>query len=201
MKKILFSFATVAMMFGLYSCGGGTAKTVVAENPNGQEIGLTRSEAITFQAPGKRAFGKGVSFDESTARQLAELDARTAFSNALDAAIVSAAKKASVEITQYAGGNNDGRSNTDGGGKINTLSSSISANIIRNTSVIMMDKFFGMDRQYTIYVCLEYQGSPSDIAKEAAEQVKQGVSDADREKIQRELDSFQKEIENKLNNR
>lgn len=201
MKKILFSFAAVAMLFGLYSCGGGTAKTVVAENPDGREIGLTRSEALCLQAPGKRAYGKGVSFDESTACQMAELDARTKFSNALDAAIVSAAKKASVQITQYAGGNNDGRSNTDGGLKQNTLSSSISANIIRNTSVIMMDKFFGMDRQYTIYVCLEYQGSPSDIAKEAAEQVKQGVSDADREKIQRELDSFQKEVENKLNNR
>lgn len=200
MKKFLFSFAVVAMMVGLYSCGG-TAKTVVAENPDGQERPLTRSEALELQAPEKRASGKGVSFDESTARQLAELDARTRFSNALDVAIVSAAKKANVEITQYAGGNNDGMSNTDGGGKSNTLSSSISANIIRNTSVIMMDKFFGKDRRHTIYVCLEYQGSPSDIAKEAAEQVKQRVSDVDREKIQRELDNFQKEVENKLKSR
>lgn len=33
MKKFLFSFAAVAMMFGLYSCGGGTAKTVVQNTP------------------------------------------------------------------------------------------------------------------------------------------------------------------------
>lgn len=33
MKKILFLFAAVAMMFGLYSCGGGTAKTVVQSTP------------------------------------------------------------------------------------------------------------------------------------------------------------------------
>lgn len=200
MKKFLFSFAVVAMMFGLYSCGG-TAKTVVAENPDGREIGLTRSQALEFQAKGKRASGKGVSFDESTARRLAELDARAIFSNALNAAIVSAAEKADVKITQYAGGNNDGMSNKDGGEKINTFDSSISANIVRNMSAIMMDKFFGKDRQYTIYVCLEYQGSPSDIANEVTEQVKQRVSDADREKIQRELDSFRKEIENKLKNR
>lgn len=33
MKKFLFSFAVVAMMFGLYSCGGGTAQTVVQNTP------------------------------------------------------------------------------------------------------------------------------------------------------------------------
>lgn len=200
MKKILFSFVAVAMMFGLYSCGG-TAKTVVAENPDGQGIVLAKSQSIAIQAPGKRAFGKGVSFDESTACRLAELDARTRFSNALNTAITSAIENASVEIKQYAGGNNDGMSNKDGGGKSISFESSISANIVRNMHVIMMDKFFGKDRQYTIYVCLEYQGSPSDIANEVTEQIKQRVSDTDREKIDSELNRFRKEIENKLNNR
>lgn len=33
MKKFLFSFAAITMMFGLYSCGGGTAQTVVQNTP------------------------------------------------------------------------------------------------------------------------------------------------------------------------
>lgn len=196
MKKFLFSFAVVAMMQGFYSCGSN--KPVAAENPYGQHMTLTECEAYALQLPGKRVSGKGVSFDESTARQLAELDARARFSDALETAIISAAKKANVEITQYAGGDNDGMSNTDGGKKGNTLASSVSGNIIRNTDVVKVDKFFGNNRQYTVFVCLEYQGNPSDIAKEATSQIKQRVSDVDREKIQRELDDFQKEVENKL---
>lgn len=196
MKKLLFSFAAVAVMFGVYSCG--SSKSVTAENPYGQQMTLTECEAYALQLPGKRVSGKGVSFDESAARQLAELDARAKYSDALEAAIISASKKANVEITQYAGGDNDGMSAIDGGTKSNTLAKSVSGNIIKNTSVVKVDKFFGKNRQYTIFVCLEYQGNTADIAKEAANQVKQRVSDADREKIQRELDDFQKEVEDQL---
>ena len=168
------------------------------ENPYGVQVALTKSEQMAAQAPGKRAYGKGVSFNESTARQLAEMDARGQLSRALDDAIVSAAKVVGFDITQYAGGDGEGMTNTDGGQQQNTLLKSVSSNIITGTSVINTDKFYGKDRKYTIFVCLEYNGSVADMAKKAAEQVKQRVSESDRAKIQQENEKFQQEIEKDL---
>lgn len=196
MKKItFFVFVLVAML--LVSCGSSKSGT---SNPYGKEMVLTESEAYALQKPGKRAAGKGESYDESAARQLAELDARATFSNALASAIVSAAKKSNVDITQYAGSTTDGMTATDGGGQANTMAKSISTNIIKNTNIVKVNKFFGNNRVYTIFVCLEYIGEIEDMAKEAAQQVKQRVSDEDRAKIQYELEKFEKEIKNDLIN-
>ena len=88
--------------------------------------------------------------------------------------------------------------NTDGGQKQNTLTKSISSNIISGANVINTDKYYGKDRKYTIFVCLEYNGSVADIAKKAAEQVKQRISDSDRAKIQEENEKYEQEIEKEL---
>lgn len=202
MRELILLSAISAMMFAFTSCGSSNkvpqASKAEQENPYGAEVFQTEVEKYAEALPGKRAYGKGVSFSESAARQLAELDARAQFSRSLDAAITSAAKVVGFDISKYAGGNNEGMSNTDGGQQQNTLAESISSNIIANTNVVKQNKFYGKDRKYTIFVCLEYNGSVADIAKTAAQQVKQRISDVDREKIQKENVKFEQEIEKKL---
>ena len=200
-KSILVSFVTL-MALTISSCGSSNkvpqASKAEQENPYGTEVFKTDAEKYAEEAPGKRAVGKGVSFSESTARELAEMDARAQMSRAIDAAIVSASKRSNVDINQYAGGNNEGKTATDGGLQSNTLDKSISSNIVANANVVKTNKFYGKDRKYTIFVCLEYNGSVADIAQKAAQLVKQRVSDKDREKIQAEHEKFQKEIEKDL---
>ena len=75
---------------------------------------------------------------------------------------------------------------------------SISSNIISGTNVIKTDKFYGKDRKYTIFVCLEYNSSLADIAKKATEQIMQRVSDEDRAKIRQENEKYQQEVVNDL---
>ena len=202
MKKYIIMSTVAVMVWGLVSCGSSQkvpqASKAEQENPYGAQVFQTKSEQMAAEAPGKRAYGKGVSFSESTARQMAEMDARGQLSRALDAAIVSASKSVGFDITQYAGGDGEGMTNTDGGQQQNTLTKSISSNIISGATVINTDKFYGKDRKYTVFVCLEYNGSVADIAKKAAEQVKQRISDSDRAKIQQENEKFQKEIEKDL---
>ena len=200
MKKVLLSTLAVTLLFA--SCGTSTTVPQASKseqtNPYGQELFKTKSEQLAEEAPGKRASGKGVSFSESAARQLAEMDARAQLSRNLDAAIISAAKVVGFDITQYAGSDGEGMTKTDGGQQANTLSKSISENIISGTNVINTDKYYGKDRKYTIFVCIEYNGSVADIAKKASEQVKQKISDSDRTKIQKENEKFQQEIEKDL---
>ena len=202
MKKTFFVLIMFATSLAFISCGSTSkvpqASKAEQENPYGTSVFKTPSEKLAAEVPGKRAYGKGVSFDESTARQLAEMDARAQLSRALDAAINSAAKKVGFDITQYAGGDGEGMTATDGGRQVNALAESISQNIISGANVINTDKYYGKDRKYTIFVCLEYNGSIADIAQKATEQVKQRISDRDREKIQQENERFQQEIEKDL---
>lgn len=75
----------------------------------------------------------------------------------------------------------------------------VSQNIIRNTHVVKKNKYYNSKNKiYTIFICLEYMGEVSDIAKNTTEQIIQQVSDKDRSKIQKEIDAFKKEIELKL---
>lgn len=203
-KNILMVAFAVAAMLVLNSCGS-SQKTAVPhasksemENPYGSEVFKTEAELYAEAMPGKRASGKGVSASESAARQLAEADARAQFSRAIDAAIISASKSVGFDITQYAGGDNEGQTVTDGGQQQNTLVKSISSNIVANTNVVKTNKFFGKDRKFTVFVCLEYNGSIAEIAQKAAQQVKQRIPDEARKKIQDENGKFEQEIEKGL---
>ena len=205
MKKYLISSVVMVFVLIVSSCGTSNkvpqASKQEQENPYGAELFKTEAEKYAEAAPGKRAAGKGVSFSESSARELAEMDARAQMSRAIDAAIVSAAKASNVELQKYAGSDNEGMTATDGGLQANTLTKSISSNIVANANVVKTNKYDGKDRKYTIFVCIEYNGSVAEIAQKAAQQVKQRISDKDREKIQAEHDKFQKEIEQNLQQR
>ena len=202
MKKTFLSSAVAVVVVFFTSCGSSknaiSASKAELENPYGVQLSQTKSEQMAAEAPGRRAFGKGVSFNESTAHQIAEMDARAKLSRALDAAIVSASKAINFDITQYAGSDNEGMKKTDGGEQQNSLTKSISSNIVSGATVINSDKFYGKDRKYTVFVCLEYNSSVAEIAKNATEQIKQRVSDDDRKKIQQENEKYQMEVENNL---
>lgn len=202
MKKIVCLSQLAILMLALASCGSSKkvpqASKAEMENPYGAEVFKTEAELYAEAMPGKRAYGKGVSASESAARQMAELDARAQFSRSLDAAIISAAKVVGFDITQYAGGNNEGMTSTDGGQEQNTLLKSVSSNIIASTTVVKQNKYYGKDRKYTIFVCVEYNGSVADIAKQATQQIKQRISDTDKAKIQQENEKFEQEVEKSL---
>lgn len=204
-KQLLYSFL-VAVCATLVSCGSKQSVVTAPQqtnpsNPYGEKLQLTECESYALAAPGKRAVGKGTSFNESTARQLAELDARAAFSNAIDVAVKAGAEAANFDITKYMGTDNAGATNTDGGGRNNTDNTAFSANIIKNTNIVKLDKYFGKNRQYTVFVCLEYNGSIADMVKSATQNVRQLVSDEDRNKIDENLNAFQKKMEDELQNR
>ena len=188
----LFLATAFTMVLTLSSCGSSKSSTT---SDYGQEVKNVESQEYALQAPGKRAWGTGRSNREDIATTLAETNARQRFSDALEAAIISASKVRGVSIEQYAGGYNDGMSNTDSGVQTNTLAKSVSANIIRNAYQVKLNRFNNaQNHQWTVFVCLELAGTPDDIAKEAVAQIKQRVSDEDRKKIDDANNAFEKEI-------
>lgn len=169
-------------------------------NPYGTSVFQTECEKYALADPVRRAVGKGVSFNESTARNLAELDARAAMSRAIDAAVEDAAKSSSFGYQQHSGNDTSGQSAYDEGGKTNTTSASYSANIIKNTSIVKTDKFLGSNKQYTVFVCLEYNGSSAEMVRNITQNVLQRIPDNARKNINDEINAFENTVESKLKN-
>ena len=208
MKKTLFSVcilllanaAVANITTSMNNCANMYSITADDDdNPDGKEIKLTAAEEYALKEPGKRAAGKGVSSRESMAQQLAETDARRQFSDAISTAILSASKDFGLQYTQYAGDDEQGMNIADEGSKAMTIAKSVSENVIKGTTLVKKNKFYNKkNRRFTIYVCLEYNGSVGEMAQEVAQSLKQRVSENDRAKIVREMKEFEAEIEKQL---
>lgn len=187
-KAILILFAAILSV------------NVWADNGDyGDKVKLTESESYALKKPATRASGKGTSMRENIARQKAMDDARGALSQSLEMAIMNASKNLSYEIEEFSASDEDGQSLYEGGSRSNTLSKTISQNVLKGTPIVKEDKFYKkQNRMYTVFVCVEYNGSVEDLAEATVKELRNRIPDKDRSRIDSELDKWQKEIENEL---
>ena len=210
MKK---SFTSVLVSVSFILCLVGTmpansssmtifSTSTTDDDDRGEEVKKTKSELYAEKMPEKRSAGKGVAPKETMARQLARLDARANFAEAISSSVISASKETDCDLTQYAGDDEEGMSVDDAGGRAKTFKQSITEEVIRNTVEVMKNTFFNKrTHKYTVYVCLEYNGEVSNLIDQVVKKVRQKVSDKDRRRIEANLDQFEQEIEKKLKNR
>ena len=192
------AFGMVAMLM-LTPCISYANNYYQDEDDRGSEVKQTEAEKYAEKKPVIRQAGKGVSFKETSARQLARLDARTSFAETLSAAIVSAAKNVYGELSSFAGDDESGQGVTEGGEKQGTLSKSIANEVIKNTVEVKKNTFYNKrTRRYTVYVCLEYSGEVKDMAHEVVQTVRQRIPQKDRKRIEENLEKYEFEVEKEI---
>ena len=169
------------------------------EAPDGTRLSINEAIRMAEEKPGTRAYGKGVSADEGFARQQAELDARRQMSDNIAAAVLSAAEKVGFDFFESASTDTEGMGVSDNGSKQNNLARSIADNIVASTMVIKTERYFGKNRRYTVYVCIEYNGEAKDMSQSITRKLRQKVSDENRSRIDAEADRFKQEVEDFLN--
>lgn len=195
-----FSFSLVAAVCAILTFAScSSSSNVAGPSEFGERVDATECQKMAEEKPAIRNFGMGQSAKMYSARQLAEMDARASMSSRLDGAIRAAAKRAGFDISQYAGDDKKGGNAYDNGGTQNTFMEAVTSNILANTVTLKTETFLAKNKQYTVFVCIEYSGSAEDMAKAVFQAVKQNVSDTDRAKIDNENDKFIKEIEEFLN--
>ena len=203
MKKLIVLSMAAAIAVSMASCGSSKpsvqASSSEQENPYGQKVFKSDCQKMAEAMPGKRFWGQAEHFKQSSATQLAELDARTKISNKIDAAITAAAEMADVDLTKYSGTRDDGMSGTDAGAKQNTLGQSVSQNIVSGTTNINTEAYYGKNRKYTVFVCIELDGTTADLAESATKKIVDRIDANDRAKIESDIDKFKDRIEKELN--
>ena len=198
MKKILFFAASALFTLMIISCGSSKSTASQENSVYGTKLEQNECYKLAEAMPQKRVVGTGQSFSESTARQQAELDARAQLSRKIDAAILSASRNFNLDYAKSIGNSGEAKHDLNTEGKRAVLQQEISQNIISRTSVIKTERYATKSRMFTVFVCVEYDGTSEELAKKSVEIVKHVVSDADRAKIDAQQDAFMKETERLL---
>lgn len=198
MKKFFVLAITVtAMLFA--SCGTQKqASSSALRSSIGDALPEEPCIALAEEAPLIRKYGNGQHFKESTARNLAENQARASFARSIAAAVKTATEEIGVSLDKYAGDDTDGHSVSDQSGEGNDFIMSIASEIVKNTHPIKTTRYLKSNNQYNIYVCLEYMGTENQMTEQIEDSLKDKISPEDRAKLEKRHNDFRQRALNAL---
>lgn len=174
------------------SCGS----TNKASNttPYGQKLEDDICISEYKKKPTIRAYGMATHFKESAATSLAEGQARAMFVRKIESAVLAATEELAVSLEQYAGGVADGQHVSDQSAEGNSYVTTIAEQVVRNTHTIETSRYYGDNKQFTIFVCMEYKGGEFELVNQIESNVKERISLGDRAKIEQRHDKFRDRI-------
>ena len=159
---------------------------------------MNECQILAEQSPATRAYGEATNHRLSFAKAYAEGQARAALARAISAIIKTATNEADLSWEKYAGTTSEGQSVIDEGSKGEGKALQIAEEIVENTVVIKTNQYMQPNRQYHIFVCVEYQGDVTKMAAKIVDKVKQQVPDEDRIKMEYQFQKFEEKIEKEL---
>lgn len=155
-------------------------------------------EQLQEDKPAVRAVGVGEHFKEMTARNIAEAQARGQFVRMLESKIKTSTAQDAGGYSLYAGDSASGNSMDDQMAKANDFVQSIANDIAANMVLIKTSKYILPNKQYKVYVCLEYQEGVSAMAAKVATKIAQKIPDEEKLKMNFEFEQYRKRIEEEL---
>lgn len=202
--KILSAAVIIVAAAMLTGCGGSKKVTPsgstkgTKESAFGTEIELNEAQKLAEKSPATRAWGEAVDFDLSSATAYAEAEARGKFARAIASHIKAAERKSGFSYQKASASETEGASVTDNGSKNERLVMSVAEELVENTVTIKTVQYFQPNRQYHVFVCLEYQGGASKLAQQISDKVKQRISDDERLKMNFEFEKFRQAVDEEL---
>lgn len=155
-------------------------------------------EQLQEEKPALRAVGIGQHFQESTARNIAEAQARAQFARALSSKVKTATTSEASSYTVSSSDLATGNSISDQIAKTNSFVDAAANEVVAGTVPIKISKYMLSNNQYKVYVCLEYQKGVSELAAEVAKRVEQKIPDEQKHKMNFEFEQYRKRIEAEL---
>ncbi len=203
--KLLKTFASMLAICAISACGSSKQATTPSGSDKGTkqhawgtEIELNECQLLAEESPATRAWGDATNHRLSFARSYAEGQARAALARAVAAIITTATNESDLGWEKYAGTLTEGASVVDEGSKSDGKVLQIAQEVIESAVVIKTNQYMQPNRQYHVFVCVEYQGDATKMADKIIDEVKQLVPDEDRIKMEYQFQQFEEKIEKEL---
>ena len=201
MKKFTF-FASIALAMFMQSCGSSqqvaTAPVnVVSQNQVQQdiEVALNPCEEYSLKATSQRAVGTGVHFRETTADNLAQLNARANLAKALQQCVQAATKNYADGKELFAADGESSSYVTDQSAGVADSEAGWAKELIKGAPVVMKRKYKTPDNQWRIYVCVEYQESVAEMAAKITKVFNEKLTQEQKARIDFNEQKFKQEMQ------
>lgn len=198
MKKL---FIAVSVVLACMFCACGGSKQVVTttnDYPEEFNIKKTESQLLAEEKPATRAWGEAYDTSESFAKQYAALSARGEMATSLAAKITQKVRMNGIDFSQAAVTDTEGKGVQDVEKKREILVKQVADEVVTNTIIINTDTKWAKNRQYHVYVCVEYNGDVAEMAKAVNNRIQQLIPDEDRLKMEYQFQKFEEELKEEL---
>lgn len=180
------------------SAGGGSPSRHSQSSAYGTKQEETECQRLAEEKPATRAFGDATNHSLSYAKTYAAGRARAELALAVKGKITAATHEANINFEKYAGSDTEGSSISDQGSKQDLMIQQIAEETIENSVVIKTETYIQPNRQYHVFVCVEYQGDATKMANTIVDKVKQRIPDEDRIKMEYNFQKFEEKIKQEL---
>ncbi len=194
--KYCFNFAViVAAVLSLVSCGTTNSAMTKKTNPYGEVMESNECIDLAEADPVRRQYGLGQHFKEQTAGNLAEANARASFARKISAAIVAGTESTSAQLEKYTRNDKIGTSVADESSETGDFLTSITSEIIKNTSAIKTIRYYNSEtQQWTVFKCLEFLGTKDEMVEQIIETLKDNISKEDRALLEARHEQFRQRM-------
>ena len=149
-------------------------------NPNGKKVPTDKVVKYALKQPERRASGSGEHFNEASASNIAEMNARAEFARKIENAVMVSSDYMSTYKSQTVANNNSAATLVEGETQTKDVMSSVSSQILRNVHVVKKSAYYQDNKIYKVYVCVEFMGTPEQMYTGFAEVLKRNLSDEDK---------------------
>lgn len=193
-KEIFLTLVILAVIVGLSSCGANRAQSR-QEVTGDIAIAAEPCEEYAMKEPARRASGTGMHFQETTARNLAELNARAQLARNLQTCIESATSSYSGGTTLFSADSLAGVPRTDQTASIDDKESGIAKELVKGATVVKQSKYMTKNNQYRIYVCVEYNEDVPQVAAKVAKAMSELLTPEQKTKVKFDEEMFRQKME------
>lgn len=214
MKKNFLSVAILVIALSFSSCKStqlpndyqaylaykqqNSSQQSLVQDERGTHLNQDICEILQEEKPGLRAVGHAEHFKLSTAKNIAALQARAELAASLETVILNSMRDGSAQDEQYSADDLQGSNAYDGLALTEQDIKAVVNGIVRNSIIIKTSTYIKANKQYNVYVCVEYSNGPKEIAKEVTQKVQQMIPDDKKEELVNRLDNLTDGIERRL---
>lgn len=199
MRKIICYLFVGALCVCMLNACGSTKKSAVSQqavNPYGTSVVQDECELLAEENPEVRQFGVGSHFKRAIADNIAALQARAKFARAIESAVLAATEEYGVSMEKYAGDDEVGNTAVDRAATSRDIAMAIAQTVVKNTSVIKTSVYYKENKQFNVFVCVEYLDGIDKMAETVASKVEDAISVDDKARIRASRDEFVEIIKN-----
>lgn len=169
-------------------------------NQGQQDIAVALDPCIEYamEEPAKRAYGTGVHFKESTATNLAQLNARANLARALQTCIETATEDYSGGTELFSADDKQGASVTDQTSNTDDREYGIAKELIKGAAIVKMSRYKTPNNQWKIIVCVEYQTSVAEMAAQVAKVYSEKLTSEQKARVKFDEQKFKEQMEKSL---